>query len=102
MTKTIQNTNFVQFMHEVVDAVEAGYTLDYNSVNAPASTPVYKVTLIESLKGLEDSATGYSVAETQVNTLVDTTTIATVVPAPTIPTPVTPPPPSKPMGRPKK
>jgi len=47
MTKTIQNSNFVQFMHEVVDAIEAGYTLDYEPVNAPESTPSYKVTLVE-------------------------------------------------------
>jgi len=47
MTKTIQNTNFVQFMHEVVDAVASGYTLDYEPANAPESTPSYKVTLVE-------------------------------------------------------
>lgn len=47
MTKTIQNSNFVQFMHEVVDAIEAGYTLDYEPSNAPESTPSYKVTLVE-------------------------------------------------------
>lgn len=47
MTKTIQNTNFVQFMHEVVSSVEDGYTLDYETSNAPESTPSYKVTLVE-------------------------------------------------------
>lgn len=45
-TRTIENTNFVQFMHQVVAAVEAGYALDYEPKNAPESTPTYKVTLV--------------------------------------------------------
>ena len=55
MTKTIQNTNFVQFMHEVVDSVEDGYTLDYEPANAPESTPAYKVTLIKKLQSLVEA-----------------------------------------------
>ncbi len=56
MTKTIQNTNFVQFMHEVVDAVASGYTLDYEPSNAPESTPSYKVTLIKQLQATVEAA----------------------------------------------
>lgn len=56
MTKTIQNSNFVQFMHEVVSSIEAGYTLDYEPANAPESTPSYKVTLIKQLQDAVEAA----------------------------------------------
>lgn len=54
MEKTIQNSNFVQFMHEVVNLVEEGFTLDYETKNAPESTPQYRVTLVKKEAIVED------------------------------------------------
>lgn len=45
--KTINNSNFVQFVHEVVSAVKEGYTLTLDPQHAPNSTPYYTVTLVQ-------------------------------------------------------
>lgn len=67
-TRTIENINFVQFMHQVVAAVEVGYTLDYEPRNAPESTPVYKVTLVASVK-LDEELVQEPVQEIVENTI---------------------------------
>ena len=45
--KTIENTNFVAFMHEVVAAVKDGYSLTFDPKHAPSSTPTYFVVLVQ-------------------------------------------------------
>ena len=45
--KTIENTNFVAFMHEVVAAVKEGYSLTLDPKHAPSSTPTYFVILVQ-------------------------------------------------------
>jgi len=45
--KTITGMNFVRFMHEVVSAVESGYTLTLEPQHAPVGYPNYSVTLVQ-------------------------------------------------------
>ena len=91
-TKTIQTANFVQYIYELEDAINEGFTVVREPNKAPKSTPHYEVTLVQKVKQL--------VAATEV-----LEAIVEKLAAPTVETKVETPlvaPPQKPMGRPKK